>query len=57
MWSLVCEIGLWGWIGATIVLIARSFPSRAVFRIKAAAVWGGCLVAFYFLWIVGMLKS
>lgn len=56
MWALVCEIGLWGWVGSAVLLIKQSFTVRDVFRTKPAAVWGGCLAAFYFLWIVGMLN-
>lgn len=55
-WSIMCEISLWAWIGAVIGFILRSFPSRDVFNARAAAVWGGCLIFFYTLWIAGMLK-
>jgi hypothetical protein len=56
MWTLVCEISLWGWIGATFLFILHSFPSRNVFNVRPATVWGGSLVLFYAIWIVGMLK-
>lgn len=56
-WALVCEIGLWGWIAAAAGFILHSFPSRGVFRTGPATVWGGSLVAFYILWIVGMLNA
>ena len=55
--SLMCEISLWAWIGAVIGFILCSFQSRGVFNSRAAALWGGCLLVFYALWIAGMLKA
>jgi hypothetical protein len=56
-WALVCEIGLWGWVAATIGLIMHAFPGRDTFRKKPAALWAVCLLLCYALWCVGMLNA
>lgn len=56
-WALICEIGLWGWIGAAMGLILNSFPIRGEFNKRPAIIWGGSLVLFYALWIVGMANA
>ena len=54
-WAFVCVLGFWGWILATVGFILKAFPSR-MFTGKAAAIWGGASLSFYFLWFVGMLN-
>ena len=56
-WSLLCEIGLIGWLVAAAGFIICTFPSRDIFEKRPAAVWGGCLLFFYAIWITGMLKA
>jgi hypothetical protein len=56
-WTVVCQIGLWGWIVSAIALIVRAFPSRGVLNRKSALRWGTVLTAFYVVWIAGMVLS
>jgi len=56
-WALICEISLWGWIFAAVGLILKAFPSRDTCRQGPAVAWGGCLILFYAIWIVSMIKA
>jgi len=56
-WALLAEIGLWGWIMATIGFILHAFPAAQSFNKTAAFWWGSSLVILYTLWVVGMLQT
>ncbi len=56
-WAIVCVVGFWGWILATIGLILKTFSSASSFSIRNAATWGGAVITFYILWFIGMLKA
>ena len=56
-WSLVLVTGLWGWILATLVFIFRAFPRLGVFEPLPALRWGGLLLFFFFLWVLGLLNA
>ncbi len=56
-WAVVCQIGLWGWIASAIVLIVKAFPARGAMNGKAAVRWGGAVVTFFALWIMGMVLA
>ncbi len=56
-WAVVCVVGFWGWILATVGLVLKTFPSASSFSLKNAARWGGAVIAFYFLWFIGMLNA
>jgi len=56
-WALLCEAGFWGWTTSAAGFLLASFPARGVFRGGSALRWGGALVVFFSLWIVGMLKA
>lgn len=56
-WTIVCQVGLWGWITSTISLIVKAFPERGAINVKSAGRWGGAVVAFFALWIVGMVLA
>lgn len=56
-WAFFCIIGFWGWVLCTMGFIVKSFPTRDAFRGSAALRWGGAVVAFYALWIAGMLNA
>lgn len=54
-WTLILEIGLLGWIGWVICMIAR-------FRRKERALasylkWGIPIILFYGMWIIGMMQA
>lgn len=56
-WSLVCLIGVWGFIACTIFLLLGAFPGRDLFDRRCAARWGGGAVLCFLLWIVGMTQA
>ncbi len=56
-WSIICEGGFVGWIACTIAFIFFVFSGERGFRTRRAYLWGGLLVAFYALWVLGMLKA
>ncbi|RME47485.1 MAG: hypothetical protein D6795_14030 [Deltaproteobacteria bacterium] len=58
LWSIVVEIGFFGWVGGTIGFILRALgESRETFSSRRAIVWGSIVVAGYALWIVGLMKA
>jgi hypothetical protein len=57
MWSLVCLIGLWGWIFASIGFILKAFPAKGEFHVKNAFLWGFVLIICYGTWFLGMLNA
>ena len=56
-WAVVCQVGLWGWVAATIVFITKAFPRRGHMDGKAAGLWGVAVVAFLSLWVLGMVMA
>jgi hypothetical protein len=57
VWAIVAVIGVWGWILAGVGFTFRAFPARDRFNGRCAAIWGGCFIFFYALWIAGMIKA
>jgi len=57
VWSLVMEVGLLGWLSSTIFFILRSFGPEGELYGRRALFWGGLLLIFYILWVVGMVKA
>jgi hypothetical protein len=55
-WSVVVEVGFWGWVGAAIAFIWLVVGAKEWNRRRAAA-WGLAIAAFYALWIVGMTRA
>lgn len=56
-WAVICQAGLWGWVISTIVFIVKAFPRRNVLNKKAAVSWGLVTVAFFVVWILGMVMA
>ena len=56
-WALICEIGLWGWVASAAGLILKAFPSRDELNVRKAVFWGGSLITFYALWMIGMVNG
>lgn len=56
-WAVICQVGLWGWIASTMVLIVKAFPKRGTMDGKAAAGWGGAMAVFFAIWIAGMMLA
>ncbi len=57
LWSVVSQIGFWGWLATTAGFILTVFPQRGVFRGGAALRWGMPMLLSYVVWVVGMLQS
>lgn len=59
LWTVIVEIGFWGWIAAMSVYIFIRFSSGTNSKIRILAV-RKCyvlLICFYILWIMGMIKA
>jgi hypothetical protein len=56
-WAFISVIGVWGWILSGIVFTLKVFPAVHAFECKSAALWGGCFIFFYALWIAGMIHA
>lgn len=56
-WALLCLIGLWGWILATVVFIFKAFSGNGVFQGRSALPYGGAIVVFYVVWLMGMFNA
>jgi hypothetical protein len=56
-WSIVAQVGFWGWLLATVGYILAVFPHRGTFLGRASLRWGIPLFLCYLVWVVGMLKA
>jgi len=56
-WTIVLEIGFLGWIGCAIGFILRVFTGEKGVVRRRALLWGGMVIVFYALWIVGMMRA
>jgi hypothetical protein len=56
-WSILVEIGFFGWIGSTIALIFRGFDEDNNLNKKKALFWGVLIVIFYALWVAGLVNA
>ncbi|MCK5504490.1 MAG: hypothetical protein KAJ10_04980 [Thermodesulfovibrionia bacterium] len=56
-WALACELGFLGWVGCTIGFIFRAFGDNDAFYGRRALFWGGLVVIFYALWVLGMVRA
>lgn len=53
-WSVMIEIGFFGWIGSTIALIFKGIDDNNKLVKKKALFWGIMIVLFYALWVTGL---
>lgn len=56
-WSVILLIGLYGWIGSTLVFIFRAFPGQGLFEARPARIWGACVLVSFSVWILGLLNA
>lgn len=56
-WSIILEIGFWGWIAGTLIFILKAFNSEHKIIMKRGLFWGGVVILFYALWIIGMINA
>jgi hypothetical protein len=53
-WSIIVEVGFFGWIGSTIALIFKGIDDQNNLVKKKALFWGVMIVFFYALWVTGL---
>jgi len=56
-WSIILEVGFWGWIAGTLLFIFRAFNTEHQLNMRRGFFWGGVAIFFYSLWIVGMMNA
>ncbi|MBN1356825.1 hypothetical protein JXA40_11235 [bacterium] len=56
-WSVVVEIGFFGWIGSTIAFIFKGFDDQNNLVKNKAFFWGVLIVMFYALWVAGLVNA
>jgi tetratricopeptide (TPR) repeat protein len=56
-WSIVLEIGFFGWVGAVVGFIMQVFRGEKGFVVRRALGWGSLFLISYATWIIGMLKA
>jgi hypothetical protein len=56
-WVLLTEIGFFGWLGCTVLLIARGYNREGRMNLARALPWMSGMVLFFLAWILGLLKA
>ena len=56
-WAVLCLVGFWGWVAATVGMTLASFPVQGEFARRPACLWGSAVLTFFALWIVSMLQA
>lgn len=56
-WSIVLEIGFWGWVSGVLLFIFTGFNAEHRVIPKRGLLLGGLIIFFYTLWIVGMMNA
>lgn len=56
-WSLLIEIGFWGWIASIAGLIWFGIGSRKPGHIKTSLRWLGFAIGFYGIWVLSLVKA
>ncbi|MFQ5580816.1 MAG: hypothetical protein ACE5FZ_09400 [Nitrospiria bacterium] len=56
-WSIILEVGFWGWITGTLLFIFRAFDSEHQLNMRRGFYFGGIVIFFYSLWIIGMMNA
>jgi len=58
-WTLILEVGFFGWIGSVIglLMLGMTDGETLMFRPRPAILWGMMVVIFYIMWILGMMRS
>lgn len=58
-WTLILEIGLFGWIGSVIGFLLQGLTRGGSPKLRSgpAVFWGIMTIVFYVLWILGMTRA
>jgi len=57
IWSIVIIVSLICWITSTMFFIFKVFPGKDRFEIKAAKIWGVCVLFSFAFWVTGLLNA
>jgi hypothetical protein len=56
-WSLMVEIGFFGWILCAVLLIVSMNVGSKERRVRMAFIWGVLLCVLFALWLLGMVNA
>ncbi|MBI3805004.1 MAG: hypothetical protein HY282_14735 [Nitrospirae bacterium] len=56
-WSIVLEVGFWGWVAGVLLFIWVGFNVKRQVILKRGIFVGALILFFYTLWIIGMMKA
>lgn len=58
-WTLILEVGFFGWIGSVIgfLMLGLTEGQTPTLRSRPAILWGVMVLIFYTLWIIGMMRA
>jgi hypothetical protein len=56
-WTLICLVGLWGFVFSTVGFILKGFPARGIFDGRRSLPWGVALLLCFIVWMVGMAHA
>jgi len=58
-WTLILEVGFFGWIGSVIgfLMLGLTEGQTPKLKSKPAILWGIMVLIFYTLWIIGMMRA
>lgn len=56
-WSVILICALAGWIISTLFFAFRAFPEQGRFQAGAARIWGGAVLFFFAVWLLGLVMA
>lgn len=57
-WTVILEIGFWGWVGSLFGIIFRKWgPKDGQANPIGPLAWVGLCIVFFAVWIIGMMKA
>jgi len=56
-WAAATEIGFFGWVISALVFIFTFVRKGGGLAMGKALFWGGCILIFYVLWVIGMVRA
>jgi len=56
-WAVATEVGFFGWVVSALVFIFTFLRKEGGLARGKALFWGGCILLFYALWVIGMVRA
>ena len=56
-WSIVVEIGFFGWIACAFTFIFKAIDEDNRLVKRSALLWGALIVLFYAIWVTGLVNA